>query len=142
MPAIQALNYSAVLFGAWGSSEQVMPRATVLFRDEILGAGPKASLDGLPGLATTEIARQSAVPSGSDKNGPFAHQVPGRCIQHRLRNVGDQIIPFLSRARVAALIQSFPRARASRRPAPGSAPPPRPVGRTGPGPRRGAHSGP
>jgi len=49
-----------------GSSEQVMPRATVLFRDEILGARPKASLDGLPGLVTTEIARQSAVPSGSD----------------------------------------------------------------------------
>ncbi len=89
-----------------------MPRATVLFRDEMLGARPKASLDGLPGLATTQIARKSAVPSGSDKNGPFAHQVPGPCVKHGLRNVGGQIIPFLSRARVAALIQSFPRGQA------------------------------
>jgi len=100
-----------------------MPRATVLFRDEMVGARPKASLDGLPGLVTPQIARKSAVPEGgankrarvcgphgkgSDKNGPFAHQVPGRCAQHRLRNVGGQIIPFLSRARVAALIQSLP----------------------------------
>src|SRR6185369_7896287 len=107
MPAIQALNYSAVLFGAWGSSEQVMPRATVLFRDEMLGARPKASLDGLPGLATTQISRKSAVPSGSVKNGPFAHQVPGPCGQHGLRNIGGQIIPFLSRARMAGLVQSF-----------------------------------
>jgi len=86
-----------------------MPRATVLSRDEMQGARPKASLDGLPGLATRPRnrlavavpdaaefgmhgqavrARKNTVPSGSDQNGPFAHQVPGRCVQHRLRNVG------------------------------------------------------
>ncbi len=43
-------------------SEQIPPRATALFRDEILGAGPKASLDGLPGPVTTDIARKSVVP--------------------------------------------------------------------------------
>ena len=41
-----------------------MPRATVFFRDEILGARPKASLDGLPGLVTTELARKSDRPFG------------------------------------------------------------------------------
>ena len=52
-----------------------MPRAAVLFRDEILGARTQGKPgDGLPVLVTTEIARQSALPLGSDKNVPFAQQ--------------------------------------------------------------------
>jgi hypothetical protein len=84
-----------------------MPRATVLYRDELVGARPKASLDGLPGLVTPQIARKSAVPQGSDKNGPFATKFLAGASSTGCETVGGQIIPFLSRARVAALIQSF-----------------------------------
>jgi len=103
------------------------------------GARPKASLDGLPGLATRPRnrlavavpdaaefgmhgqavrARKNIVPTGSARanavafaghigrigrvqptgctDRPFAHQVPGPCIQHGLRNVGGQIIRLLT----------------------------------------------
>jgi hypothetical protein len=40
------------------------PRAAWLLRDEAQGAKPKASLHGLPGLATQRIARKTTPPKG------------------------------------------------------------------------------
>jgi MoxR-like ATPase len=40
------------------------------------------------------LGPQNRAPSGSAKNGPFAHQTARLCEQHRPRGLGGQIIPF------------------------------------------------
>src|SRR5689334_14630060 len=48
-----------------------MPRATALFRDEMLGARPKASLDGLPGLEQRRSPGKASSLRARTKTGPL-----------------------------------------------------------------------
>jgi hypothetical protein len=102
-------------------------------RDELQGAKSKARLRALPGFATTRIARKTTKGSARANANAFAGHKAGpawacsrpaaqtgalptkplaRSYGYVTRGIGEQFIPFLTRTRMAGLMQSIPRATA------------------------------
>jgi hypothetical protein len=80
-----------------------------VLRDEPLGAKPKARLRALPGFATKGIARKTAPRRVRPKTGALPTKPLARSYGYVTRGVGEQFIPFLTRTRMAGLMQSIPR---------------------------------